>query len=123
MKQDVLQATSMTVPALSRSIFVKLREHKTIPVQPVRTLRVEFQEFVEENMGHRGHAHGGSWMTRVGFAWHIDRQATDCVDAFPIEFAVIRFCHGGECSIEVYRIPSNTEYLLEREAQKILRLR
>ena len=51
-------------------------------------LGVKFHELVEEDMGYWGHSHGCAWMPGVGFTRHIDCQAADCVDAFPIEARV-----------------------------------
>ena len=47
-------------------------------------------------MGHGCQSHGCTGMARVGFARHINCQGTDCVDTFPIEFAIRRFRHCGE---------------------------
>ena len=43
------------------------RENKSIPIEPVRILRVEPHELVEENVCCRGQAHWGARMTRIGF--------------------------------------------------------
>lgn len=49
-----------------------LRENKPIPVKPIRILRIESHEFIEENMGYRSHAHGGAGMPGIGFEGSID---------------------------------------------------
>jgi hypothetical protein len=94
MKQDVLQTARMTIPrrSVSRNEFRHLRKDKTIPVQPMRILGVESQKFVEEDVGDGSHAHGGPWMARVCLCRHIDCQATNCVDAPPIELIVAGHC-------------------------------
>ena len=40
-----------------------VREDKTIAVQPLRVLGVEGHELVEQDVGYRGHAHRGTWVT------------------------------------------------------------
>lgn len=49
-----------------------LREYESISVDPIRVLRVEGHEFVEEDVGHGGHAHGGAGMAGVRFESGID---------------------------------------------------
>lgn len=49
-----------------------LREHKSISVDPIGVLGVERHEFVEENMGHRRHAHRGAGMPGVCLEGSID---------------------------------------------------
>ncbi len=56
----------------SRTGFHHLRKNKSIPVDPVRVFWVEGHEFVEQDMGHWGHAHRGTGMTGVGFESGID---------------------------------------------------
>ena len=43
-----------------------IRENEAVPVDPVGVLGVEVHELVEQNVGHRGHAHRGTGVTRVG---------------------------------------------------------
>jgi hypothetical protein len=88
MKKDILQTTSMSItnPPLTPTKTRSVRENKTVPVQPVRILGIEFHEFIEEDMGYWSHSHRCTWMARIGFPRHIDSQTTDCVDAFPVEF-------------------------------------
>ena len=68
-------------------------------------------------MRHRCHAHGCSWMARIGFPRHVDCQTTDCVDAFPIEFTG-GFGHGGDYSAELDRIYSNRKYPWKRSSEE-----
>ena len=49
-----------------------LREYKAIAIDIVRVLRVEGHEFVEEDMRHWGHAHGGTRMAGICFERRID---------------------------------------------------
>jgi hypothetical protein len=57
----------------------------------MRVFRIEFHEFVEEDVTDGCHAHGCARMARVGLCGHIDGQTTDCVDAFPVELRVRHF--------------------------------
>ena len=79
-----------------RHKFWGIRENKTVPIQPMGIFRIEFHEFVEEDVGDGRHSHWCTGMTRVCFSWHIDCQTTNCVDAFPVELRVGWFCHFGE---------------------------
>lgn len=49
-----------------------VREDKAIAVDPVGVLGVESHELVEQDVGHRGHAHRGAWVARVGLECGID---------------------------------------------------
>lgn len=49
-----------------------LREYESISVDPIRVLGVEGHEFVEEDVGDGGHAHGGAGMAGVRFESGID---------------------------------------------------
>lgn len=49
-----------------------LREDKSIPVGPVRILRVKSHEPVEHNVGDWSHAHGGSGVAGIRFEGGID---------------------------------------------------
>ena len=52
--------------------LINLRKYESISIDPVRIVRIEAHELVEENMCGRGEAHGGSGMTGVGFEGGID---------------------------------------------------
>jgi hypothetical protein len=54
----------------SRKKYV--REDEAIAVEPVGVLWVESHEFVPDNVSHRGHAHRGARMARVGLESGID---------------------------------------------------
>jgi hypothetical protein len=58
------------IPAVG--MVVDLRKNESVPVDPVWILRVKGHEFVEEDMGNRGHAHGGAGMAGVRFESGID---------------------------------------------------
>lgn len=49
-----------------------VRENKAIAVDPFGVLWVESHELVEQDVGHRGHAHGRARMARVGLECGID---------------------------------------------------
>lgn len=49
-----------------------LRKNKTISIQPIRILWVEVHEFVEKDVGHRCHPHGGAGMPWIGLTSGID---------------------------------------------------
>lgn len=49
-----------------------IREDETITVNPVRVLRVEAHELVEQDVGHGGHAHRGTRVTGVGLGGGIN---------------------------------------------------
>lgn len=51
---------------------VDLRENESVSVDPVGVLGVEAHELVEKNVSDRGHTHGGTGVTRVGFGGRID---------------------------------------------------
>jgi hypothetical protein len=51
-----------------------VREDKSVAVDPVRVLGVESHELVPHDVGHRGHAHGGTRVARVGLVCGIDLQ-------------------------------------------------
>jgi hypothetical protein len=51
-----------------------VREDETIAVEPVGVLGVEGHELVEKDVGHRGHAHGGARVARVGSSRGIDLE-------------------------------------------------
>jgi hypothetical protein len=53
-----------------------VREDETIPVSPVGVLRVEVHELVEEDVGDRGHAHGGTGVAGVGLEGGIDLEGS-----------------------------------------------
>jgi hypothetical protein len=61
-------------------IDADLRENESVSVEPVWVLGVEGHEFVEQNMGRWGQAHGGARMAGVGFEGGID--LFDPVSAF-----------------------------------------
>lgn len=49
-----------------------LRENESVSVDPVGVLGVETHELVEKNVRDRGHTHGCTGVTRVGFGGRID---------------------------------------------------
>ena len=49
-----------------------VREDKAVAVDPVGVLGVESHELVEQDVGHRGHAHGGTGVTGVRLEGGID---------------------------------------------------
>jgi hypothetical protein len=53
-----------------------IRKNETIPVSPVRVLGVEVHELVEQDVGHRGHAHRGTGVTGVSLGGGIDLVVT-----------------------------------------------
>lgn len=53
-------------------ISIYLREHESITVKPIRILRVELHELVEENVGYRCHAHRRTGMAGVRLEGGID---------------------------------------------------
>jgi hypothetical protein len=71
---------------------VAVGKNETIPVQPVGILGVEVHELVEEDVGHRGHAHRGTGVTGIGLEGGIDRKNTDRVDSQLIQFGVTHDC-------------------------------
>lgn len=55
-----------------------VRENETVAVEPIGVLWVESHELVPEDVGDRGHAHGGARMARVGFDGGIDLESKWC---------------------------------------------
>lgn len=53
-----------------------LREDESISIDPIRILRVEGHEFVEENVGRRSQTHGGTGMSGIRFEGGIDLVKT-----------------------------------------------
>lgn len=53
-----------------------VRENKSVAVNPIGVLWVEGHELVEENVGHRGHAHRGARMAGIGLGRGIDLLGT-----------------------------------------------
>ncbi len=49
-----------------------LREYESISIEPIRILRVEAHELVEEDVGNRRHTHRGAGMPGIGFEGGID---------------------------------------------------
>lgn len=49
-----------------------VRKNKAVAVDPVGVLGVERHELVEQDVGHWGHAHGRTRVTRVGLECGID---------------------------------------------------
>lgn len=49
-----------------------LRENESVSVDPIGVLGVETHELVEKNVRDRGHTHGCTGVTRVGFSGRID---------------------------------------------------
>lgn len=49
-----------------------LRKNKSISIDPIRVLRIEGHELIEENMGHWGHAHRGTGMSGIRCEGGID---------------------------------------------------
>lgn len=66
MKQDILQHTRMTV-----------REHESIPVDPLWILGIEVHVLRKQNVGNGSHAHRGTWVPRLGLGGDIDSQCSD----------------------------------------------
>ena len=62
----------LSSPSLSEVLEIYSRENESIPIEPVRVAGIERHEFVEHDMGNRCHAHGSTWMPRVGFDCCID---------------------------------------------------
>ena len=56
-----------------------VREYKAVSIHPVRILRIEAHEFVEQDVGNWCHAHWGSGMAGIGFECGIDLDDTDAV--------------------------------------------
>lgn len=54
-----------------------VREHKAVAIDPFGILWVERHELVEQDVGHGGHAHGGTRVTRVGLECGIDLENTN----------------------------------------------
>jgi len=76
---DHTRSTGQRWPAASQCCSRRIgrkqedvRENETIAVNPFGVLGVEGHELVKKNVGHRGHAHRGTWMARVGFDGGID---------------------------------------------------
>lgn len=65
-----------------------LRQDETIAIDPVWVLGVEAHEFVEHDMRHGCHAHGGSGMAGIGLEGGIDLWAID-----QHVLMVVRFVH------------------------------
>lgn len=71
-------AVSITVAnrLASKSLVTRrqdpIRENKSVTVGPVGVLGVELHELVEENVGHRGHAHGRTGVAGVCLCGGID---------------------------------------------------
>ena len=57
---------------------VAIGQHEAIPIEPRRILRVEGHELVEEDVGHRGHAHGRTRVARVCLEGGIDLELSYC---------------------------------------------
>ena len=57
-------ANTLAKIVLAREIGF-IREDKSVTVSPVGILGVKLHELVEENVGHRGHAHRGTGVTGV----------------------------------------------------------
>jgi hypothetical protein len=49
-----------------------VRENKAVAIDPVWVLGVERHELVEHDVSHRGHAHRGARVARVGLVCGID---------------------------------------------------
>lgn len=60
-----------------------VRENEAITVDPFGVLGVEGHELVEEDVGHRGHAHGGAGMARVGLEGriHLEKHKSQSIEA------------------------------------------
>lgn len=52
-----------------------VRKNEAVAVDPVGVLGVEGHELVEQDVGHGGHAHGGTRVARVGLEGGIDLQS------------------------------------------------
>lgn len=57
------------------TVWWYLREHETVPVGPLRVLRVEPHELVEEDVGDWGHTHRRTGVAGVGLERGIDLQS------------------------------------------------
>ena len=57
---------------------VAIGQDETVPIEPRRVLRVEGHELVEEDVGHRGHAHGRTRVARVCLEGGIDLELSYC---------------------------------------------
>ena len=55
------------------------REHEAVAIGPMRMRRIEFQEFLEQDRGHVGHAHGQAGMARLGLFHRIHGQRANGV--------------------------------------------
>jgi hypothetical protein len=55
-------------------MLYNLREDEAIPVDPLGVLGVELHELVEQDVGDRRHAHGGTGMAGVGLEGGIDLE-------------------------------------------------
>jgi hypothetical protein len=66
-----------------------VRENEAVSVHPIGVLGVESHELVEKNVGHRGHAHRGARMARVGGSRGIDLKTPS---ESTIETAGTRIC-------------------------------
>ena len=60
-----------------------VREDESIAVDPFGVLWVESHELVEQDVGHRGHAHGSTRVARVGLSRSIDlkNERESAIDA------------------------------------------
>ena len=64
---------------------VSSREHKAVPVHPLRILGIVLHGLVPEDIAHRSTAHGHSRMSRLGFVHGINGNESDSVDALVLE--------------------------------------
>jgi hypothetical protein len=69
-----------------------LRENETITVDPFWVLRVVLHDLVEEDVGHRGHAHWGAGMARVGLEGGIDLLCIELAIKFTVYFDALLLC-------------------------------
>ena len=59
---------------------VARRKNKSVPVEPMRVLRVELQILCPQRIRHSGSAHGHPGMSRISFLYSIRREKPDCID-------------------------------------------
>ena len=55
-------------------VLGSVREDKAVAIDPIGVLGIESHELVEEDVGHRGHAHRGAGMAGICFEGGIDLE-------------------------------------------------
>ena len=83
--RDAVIASEMEHSILEHGAMTS-REHKAVPVQPIRILGIILHGLVPEDIAHRSTAHGHSRMAGLGLVDGIDGNETNSVDALVLEF-------------------------------------